>query len=40
MIAEVLDALSRNKSDAEPAAEASVRDKVKRLTDRFPIYQN
>ena len=40
MIAEVLDALSRNKSDAAPAAEASVRDKVKRLTDRFPIYQN
>ncbi|MGC1354857.1 MAG: serine hydroxymethyltransferase [Xanthobacteraceae bacterium] len=40
MIAEVLDALSRNKSDAAPAAEASVRDKVKRLSDRFPIYQN
>ena len=40
MIAEVLDALSRNKSDAAPAAEASVRDKVKRLTERFPIYQN
>jgi len=40
MIAEVLDALSRNKADAVPAAEASVRDKVKRLVDRFPIYQN
>jgi glycine hydroxymethyltransferase len=40
MIAEVLDALSRNKADAAPAAEASVRDKVRRLADRFPIYQN
>jgi len=40
MIAEVLEALSRNKADAAPAAEASVRDKVKRLADRFPIYQN
>jgi len=40
MIAEVLDALSRSKADAAPAAEASVRDKVKRLADRFPVYQN
>jgi glycine hydroxymethyltransferase len=40
MIAEVLDALSRNKADAAPTAEASVRDKVKRLVGRFPIYQN
>jgi glycine hydroxymethyltransferase len=40
MIAEVLEALSRNKADAAPAAEASVRDKVKRLADRFPIYQD
>jgi glycine hydroxymethyltransferase len=40
MIAEVLEALSRNKADAAPAAEASVRDQVKRLADRFPIYQN
>jgi glycine hydroxymethyltransferase len=40
MIAQVLEALSRNKSDAVPEAEASVRDQVKRLTDRFPIYQN
>jgi glycine hydroxymethyltransferase len=40
MIAEVLEALSRNNADAAPAAEASVRDKVKRLADRFPIYQN
>ncbi len=40
MIAEVLEALSRNKSDTAPDAEASARDKVKRLADRFPIYQN
>jgi glycine hydroxymethyltransferase len=40
MIAEVLEALSRNKADAAPAAEASVRNQVKRLADRFPIYQN
>ena len=40
MIAEVLEGLSRNKTDAAPAAEASVRDKVKRLADRFPIYQD
>jgi glycine hydroxymethyltransferase len=40
MIGEVLEALSRSKSDAAPEAEASVRDKVKRLADRFPIYQN
>jgi glycine hydroxymethyltransferase len=40
MIAEVLDALSQNKAGAAPAAEANVRDKVKRLTDRFPIYQS
>jgi glycine hydroxymethyltransferase len=40
MIAEVLEALSRNKADAAPAAEASVRDQAKRLADRFPIYQN
>jgi glycine hydroxymethyltransferase len=40
MIAEVLDALSQNQADAAPAAEANVRDKVKRLTDRFPIYQS
>jgi glycine hydroxymethyltransferase len=40
MIAEVLEGLSRNKSDAAPDAEASVREKVKRLADRFPIYQS
>jgi len=40
MIAEVLDALSRNTADAAPTVEANVRDKVRRLADRFPIYQN
>src|ERR1700729_2882530 len=39
MIAEVLEALSRNKTDAAPAAEASVRGQAKRLGDRFPIYE-
>jgi glycine hydroxymethyltransferase len=39
MIAEVLDALSQSGADAAAAAEASVRDKVKRLVSRFPIYQ-
>jgi glycine hydroxymethyltransferase len=39
MIAEVLDALSQKAAEEDAAAEASVRDKVKRLVDRFPIYQ-
>jgi glycine hydroxymethyltransferase len=39
MIVEVLDALSLNGSDEDLAAEAAVRDKVKRLVARFPIYQ-
>jgi len=38
MIAEVLDALSRKGSDADEAAETAVREKVKRLVARFPIY--
>jgi glycine hydroxymethyltransferase len=38
MIAEVLDALSRNNSEADAGAEAAVREKVKRLVARFPIY--
>jgi glycine hydroxymethyltransferase len=40
MIAEVLEALSRNKADTAPGAEATVRDQVKRLADCFPIYPN
>jgi glycine hydroxymethyltransferase len=39
MIAEVLDALSAKNAQEDAAAEASVRDKVKRLVDRFPIYE-
>src|SRR5437763_5485601 len=38
MIAEVLDALSRSGAAEDSAVEAVVRDKVKRLLDRFPIY--
>jgi glycine hydroxymethyltransferase len=39
MIAEVLDALSQKGVEQESLAEAAVRDKVKRLVARFPIYQ-
>jgi len=38
MIAEVLDALSKKGAEADEATEAAVRDKVKRLVARFPIY--
>jgi glycine hydroxymethyltransferase len=38
MIAEVLDALAGRNAEEDAAAEASVRDKVKRLVGRFPIY--
>jgi glycine hydroxymethyltransferase len=40
LIVEVLDALSNKNSDEDAAVEAAVRDKVKRLIDRFPIYQD
>jgi glycine hydroxymethyltransferase len=39
MIAELLDALSQKGADADAAAEAGVREKVKRLVGRFPIYE-
>ena len=39
LIAEVLDALAQNRVDADVQAEANVRDKVKRLVSRFPIYE-
>ena len=39
MIAEVLDALSQKGAEEDAAVEANVRDKVKRLVGRFPIYQ-
>ena len=38
MIAEVLDALSRKAVEEDAATEAAVREKVKRLVARFPIY--
>jgi glycine hydroxymethyltransferase len=38
MIAEVLDALAREGTSEDAAVEAAVRDKVKRLVARFPIY--
>jgi len=40
MIAEVLDALSTNGTEEDAAAEAAVREKVRGLTTRFPIYQS
>jgi glycine hydroxymethyltransferase len=39
MIAEVLDALAHRNAAEDAAVEASVREKVKRLVERFPIYQ-
>jgi len=39
LIAEVLDALAQNGADEDAQAEASVREKVKRLVSRFPIYE-
>jgi glycine hydroxymethyltransferase len=39
MIAEVLDVLSHKAVEADAAAEAAVREKVKRLVARFPIYR-
>ena len=39
LIAEVLDALAHRNADEDAEAEASVRDKVKRLVSRFPIYE-
>ena len=38
MIAEVLDVLSQKGADEDALVESAVRDRVKRLTARFPIY--
>ncbi len=38
LIAEVLDVLSQKRAEEDSLIEAAVRDKVKRLIDRFPIY--
>jgi glycine hydroxymethyltransferase len=40
MIAEVLDVLSQKKTEEDSLVEAAVRDKVKTLLSRFPIYQS
>jgi glycine hydroxymethyltransferase len=40
LIAEVLDVLSQKGTDEDSLVETAVRDKVKRLIDRFPIYQD
>jgi glycine hydroxymethyltransferase len=39
LIAEVLDAVAQSAEGAAPLVEAAVKDKVRALTDRFPIYQ-
>src|SRR5579862_1250546 len=39
MIAELLDALSQKGAEQDAQAEASVREKVRRLVSRFPIYE-
>jgi glycine hydroxymethyltransferase len=39
LIVEVLDALSQKSAEEDAATEAAVRDKVRRLVRRFPIYQ-
>ncbi len=39
MIVELLDALARNGAEQDAQAEASVREKVQRLVQRFPIYE-
>jgi len=40
MLVEVLDALSQKRAEEDAPVEAAVRDKVKRLTARFPIYND
>jgi glycine hydroxymethyltransferase len=40
MIAEVLDTLSRKGAEEDSAVEAAVRERVKALVSRFPIYQD
>jgi glycine hydroxymethyltransferase len=39
LIAEVLDAVAQSEDGAAPLVEASVKQKVRALTDRFPIYR-
>ena len=39
MIAEVLSAIAQSQDGKAPLAEAAMKERVKALTDRFPIYQ-
>ena len=39
MIAEVLNAIAQSQDGKAPLVEAAVKERVKALTDRFPIYQ-
>ena len=39
MIAEVLNALAQSPDGKAPLVEAAIKEQVKALTDRFPIYQ-
>ena len=39
MIAEVLNALAQSPDGKAPLVEAAIKERVKALTDRFPIYQ-
>jgi glycine hydroxymethyltransferase len=39
MIAEVLNAIAQSQDGKAPLVEAAIKEKVKALTDRFPIYQ-
>jgi glycine hydroxymethyltransferase len=40
MVVEVLDVLSEKRVEEDSLVEAAVRDKVKSLLGRFPIYQD
>ena len=39
LIAEVLNAIAQSPDGKAPMVEAAVKERVKALTDRFPIYQ-
>ena len=39
MIAEVLNAIAQSQDGKAPLVEAAIKERVKALTDRFPIYQ-
>jgi glycine hydroxymethyltransferase len=39
MISEVLNAIAQSEAGSAPMVEAAIKERVKALTDRFPIYQ-